>query len=135
MSALSTYAAVKDWQPGLIVRPEALVGLSGAVLFVIVITLISFAMTLITRRTILGILIMSGFIAITVTQVFATISPTLDALTPMSAVRNMLLQDIDLGLGGPGFTSSPASAALVLAAWVVVTLVGAAFAIERRDAR
>lgn len=133
-----TYAfALKDWRPDLIWHPQAFIGFAGSILFVIAITLISFAITLITRRTVLGILVMMGFVGTMLTRVLYGISPTLDALTPMSAARNWLLQDAAEWnpAGGPAFTSSPMVGGIVLAAWAILTPLCAAFIIQRRDAR
>lgn len=77
-----TYVAVRDWQPDLIWRPEALSSIAGSVLFIVAITLMSFAVTLLTRRVLMGILLMGAFLALTLTQAFAAIAPALDALTP-----------------------------------------------------
>ena len=136
MTLLATYLAVKDWRPDLIWRPEAFIGFGGSILFVVAITLITFGITLITRRTMLGILIMMAFTGVVMTQVLYGISPVLDALTPVSAARNWLLQSEGWGPGGgPAFSSSPEVGAAVLAAWAILAPVGAAFAIHRRDAR
>ena len=136
MTLLATYLAVKDWRPDLIWRPEAFIGFGGSILFVVAITLITFGITLITRRTMLGILIMMAFTGVVMTQVLYGISPVLDALTPVSAARNWLLQSEGWGPGGgPAFSSSPEVGAAVLATWAILTPVGAALAIHRRDAR
>ncbi|MEZ5085691.1 MAG: hypothetical protein R2722_05400 [Tessaracoccus sp.] len=137
MTLFFAYLGIKEWMPGLIWRPEVLSGLAGSVVFIVVMTLIAFGVTLITRRTMFGILIMMGFHAILLTQAFSAISPILDAVTPMSAARNLWLQAgklTDVG-GGPPFSSSPTVAAIVLAVWVVAVLIGAVVAIQRRDAR
>ena len=134
MTFASTYLAVKDWEPGLIWRPGLLLGLGGSVLLIVAITLLSFAVTLLTRRTLSGILVMGALFAIVLTQVLNAVLPILDALTPISAARNWLLQD-SLVIGGPPFSSSPTTGAVVLFGWVAVTVLGAALAIQRRDAR
>ena len=134
MTLVSTYLGVKDWEPGLIWRPGLLLGLGGAVLLIVAITVLSFAVTLLTRRTLSGILVMGVLIAVVLTQVLNAIAPVLDALTPISAARNWLLQD-NLALGGPPFSSSPTVGAVVLFGWVAVTVAGATLAIQRRDAR
>lgn len=130
-----TYVAVRDWQPGLIWRPEALGSVTGSVLFVVAITLISFAVTLLTRRVLFGVLLMGAFVALTMTQALAALAPALDALTPFSAARNLLLQSDGLDLGGPPFTSTPAVGGVVLVVWVVLTTLCALVAVQRRDAR
>ncbi|MFT3875340.1 MAG: hypothetical protein QM708_02775 [Propioniciclava sp.] len=136
MTLISGYLGVKDWRPDLIWRPEVLAGIAGSVVFVVVITLITFGITLVVRRTMIGILIMMGFTAILMTRAFYAISPVLDAAMPISAARNLWLQagtytDVDR----PAYSSTPAMAALVLAGWVVIAVVGAVIAIQRRDAR
>lgn len=134
MTLFSTYLAVKSWQPNLIWRPEALMQIAGGVLFIVAITLLTLGITLVTRRTLNGILVMGGFIGVTISQVFASFIPALDALTPISAARNFLLQS-DTGIPGPSFTSSPLTGAFVLAGWVAFTFIVSMIMIQRRDAR
>lgn len=134
MTLFSTYLSVKNWQPNLVWRPEALMQIAGGVLFIVAMTLLTLGITLVTRRTLHGILVMGGFIGVTVTQVLASFIPALDALTPISAARNFLLQS-DIGIPGPSFTSSPATGAWVLAGWVVLMFIVSMATIQRRDAR
>lgn len=134
MTLFFTYLAVKNWQPNIIWRPEAHVQIAGGVLFIVAMTLITLGITLITRRTLRGILIMGGFIVVTTSQFLATFIPALDALTPISAARNFLLQ-CDTGIPGPSFSSSPVIGALVLAGWIVLMFIVSMVAIQRRDAR
>lgn len=134
MTLFSTYFAVKNWQPNLIWRPEALMQIAGGVLFIVAITLLTLGITLVARRTLNGILVMGGFIGVTISQVFAAFIPVLDALTPISAARNFLLQ-FDTGIPWPPFSSSPETGALVLAGWVVVMFIISIITIQRRDAR
>lgn len=134
MTILSTYLAVKDWQPDLIWRSEALTQMVGGVLFIVAITLITFGITLITRRTLFGIVVMGGFIGVTLSQVIASFIPDLDALTPISAARNLLLQN-DTGIQAAPFSSSPEIGALVLIGWVLLAFIVSMITVQRRDAR
>lgn len=134
MTFFFTYLSVKNWQPNLIWRPEALMQTAGGILFIVAITLMTLGITLITRRTLRGILVMGGAIVVTTSQVIASFVPTLDALTPISAARNLLLQS-DTGIPGPPFSSSPEMGALVLAGWIVLMFSISMATIQRRDAR
>lgn len=136
MALVSTYLATRHWEPDLVWRPDALMGLGGAVLFLVAITLISFGFTLMTRRTLFGILITSAFTGLVMIPVLYGISPLLDALTPMSAARNWLLQtDVLEDVGGRPFSSGPEFGALVLASWATLVPIAAAVTIQGRDAR
>jgi ABC-2 type transport system permease protein len=135
MTILFTYFAVKDWQPDLIWRSEALVNMAGAGLFIIAVTLITLGITLITRRTLFGILVMGGLIGTTISQAIAAFAPAVDALTPISAARNFLLQNDGMDIGGPPFSSSPTIGALVLSGWVILAFIGSIVTIQRRDSR
>ncbi|MFE9244117.1 ABC transporter permease [Nocardiopsis sp. NPDC006938] len=130
-----THLAVRDWQPDLIWRAESLARIAGAVLFLVVITTVSFAVSLIARRMVFGVLLMGGLLVLTLTQALAALAPGLDALTPFSAGRNLLLQSEGLDLAGPPFSASPTAGGLVLLTWLVVTVAAAALVLHRRDAR
>lgn len=108
--------------------------IAGGVLFIVAITLLTLGITLVTRRTLYGILVMGGCIGVTISQVIAPFIPALDALTPISAARNFLLQS-DTGIPGTPFTSSPAIGALVFTGWVVFMFIVSMITIQRRDAR
>ncbi|MEU3019184.1 ABC transporter permease [Nocardiopsis sp. NPDC007018] len=135
LSLIFAHLAVRDWQPDLVWRAESLAWIGGAVLLLVVITTVAFAVTLIARRMLFGVLLMGGFLVLTLTQALSAVAPGLDALTPFSAGRNLLLQSEGLDLGGPPFSSSPSTGGVVLLAWLVVTVAAAALVLYRRDAR
>ncbi|GBF74726.1 ABC transporter permease [Paenibacillus sp. 598K] len=134
LTFIFTYQCVKGWQPGLIWRPEAWIKVAGGVFFMVAITVLTLGVTLVTKRTLYGILIMAGAILITMTQILTLVNPILDAWTPISAARNLLLQS-DSGVAGPPFSSSPELGAWVLAVWLLGLFLASIAAVTRRDAR
>lgn len=125
------YVVIKDWNPALLWTPDALAGYARFQLFVATFTIIGFSMTLIARRTLLGIIACGLMLGLTMTQVIASAVPALDALIPTSAGRNLLLE--------PGFppplTATPVHGAIVLILWASVSTAVAAWLVNRRDAR
>lgn len=132
IGSVLTYVAVADWDPGLLWSPQMLAAHTRLLLFTVTITLWGLALTLIARRALTGIVASVVVMMLTMAQVVAMISPSLDALLPLSAARNLLLQGRD---AGAPLTGSVGQGAVVLAAWAVVTLVVAGAALRRRDAR
>ncbi|MER7210021.1 ABC transporter permease [Streptosporangium sp. NPDC020072] len=130
VSTAFMYAAVRDWNPGLLVSPGAWIGQGKFVAFAVLTGLISFAITVIARSTLTGVAVTVGLIAVTMTQLLAVFSPALDALFPLSAGRNLLLNPVENTL-----SAGPGHAMVVLVAWPLVTTVVAAFLLARRDAR
>jgi len=134
LAAITTafmYRVVMDWDPGLIWRSDALVGQARLLPFTVAFTVIGFAITLITRRTLTAIIAVGAMITVTMTQVVAMVSPAVDAFIPLSAGRNLLLRD---GAAGAPLTASAGHGAAVLIGWAVLTLAVAVVAIRCRDA-
>lgn len=135
MSLVTAYLMVKDWQPDLLWSPGVFLQISGGIFFLVAITLITLGFTLITRRTLLGILIMGGFIGLTMSQALALISPAVDAWTPISAARNFILQEPQLPDLYPPFSSSNLMGGMVLMLWLIGILILSLILLKRRDAR
>lgn len=132
LAAAFTYVAVRDWNPGMLWSADMLAVEARVLLFAITITLIGAGITLLTRRTLTGIIATVVLIMLTMTQVVAMVSPAVDAFLPLSAARNLLLQGRD---AGAPLTGSAEHGAIVLTVWALVTSIVAALAIKRRDAR
>lgn len=135
VSTASTWWTVRDWRPELLVRAEAVERMAGGVALMVATALLGLALTLVARRTLAGIVALVVFALITTTQALAVRTPLLDALTPLSAARNALLQTgyAVSQAGGAGFSSAPLAGWLVVAAWVLGSLTVAAAALRRRD--
>ncbi|GII76147.1 hypothetical protein Sru01_11290 [Sphaerisporangium rufum] len=134
VAAISTafmYVTVKDWDPGLPVSAAALAAQGRFVAHAVLSGLTTYAITMITRSTLAGILVTVGLAALTMTQVLASIAPALDALVPLSAGRNLILSPGD----GITLSAGPGHAMAVLITWATVTTTVAALALTRRDAR
>ncbi|WP_435111038.1 ABC transporter permease [Nocardiopsis synnemataformans] len=126
------YAAVRDWNPGMLWSADMLAVEARLLLFTATFTLIGAGITLLTRRTLTGIIATVVLIMLTMAQVVAMLSPAVDAFLPLSAARNLLLQGRD---AGAPLTGSAEHGAIVLTLWALVTSIVAALAIKRRDAR
>jgi hypothetical protein len=130
ISTIFTYVEVRNWNAGLVTSPAAvrlnLAFLAYAVLF----SLVSMAGTMIARSTLTGVMITVALVAATMTQVLAMAAPASDALLPMSAGRNLLLDPTLSTL-----SSGPRQAMLVLIAWAIVGITAAWLTLSRRDAR
>lgn len=131
-STASMYVAVRSWNPTILLSSPALAGQARFLLFVVTSTTTAASITLIARRTLVGILAAGVLIALTMTQVVAALAPGVDALLPVSAARNLLLTP---GPGEVPLTASPAHGALVLVGWAAVTTIAAALTLQGRDAR
>ena len=132
VSVISTgfmYLAVRDWNPGLLLTAEAFVGHGRFLAFAVLFSLTGLAITLIARSTLTGITVTVALIAVTMTQVLAAV-PDVDALFPLSAARNLLLDP-----GIDDLTASPEHGFLVLTGWTAITAVAAGATLLRRDAR
>jgi ABC-2 type transport system permease protein len=130
ISAAFMYAAVRDWDPGLLTERDALIGQGRFLAFAVLWGLTGFALTLLCRSTLLGIGATVALIAVTMTQLAAVFLPAVDALFPMSAGRNLLLDPVDNRL-----TAGPGHALVVALVWPVLTTVAGAVLLSRRDAR
>ncbi|MBO0994403.1 hypothetical protein [Bacillus sp. SD088] len=135
MSLITAYFMIKDWRPEFLWSPQVYIKISGGIFFLVAITLITLGFTLITRRTLLGILIMGGFIGVTMSQAIASFAPAVDAWTPISAARNLLLQEAQLPDMGPLFSSSNLMGGMVLMLWLIGVLIISLILLKRRDAR
>ena len=133
LTTLAMLPVVADWNPGILVSPAVLAGYARATLVAVCTTFITLGITLITRRALVGVLIMAVLLGVTITQLLARAAPGLDAVFPISAARNLLFY----GSSGvvPPLTSGPFSATVVLLAWAIVAVAAAAFVLSRRDAR
>lgn len=132
MATVFMYVAVRDWNPGMLWSTDMLLAEACLLLFIVTSTLTGFGITLITRRTLTGVIAMVVLIMLTMTQVVAMVSPAVDAFLPLSAARNLLLQGRD---AGAPLTGSAQHGAFVLIGWALVTTVVAALVTKRRDAR
>lgn len=101
------YAAVKDWNPGLLVTGETFLGHARFLAFAVTYSLIGLAVTVAARSSLAGVVCTVVLFAVTMIQA----APDLDALLPLSAARNLLLDPgvNDLSAGrGTGCSSSAA---------------------------
>ncbi|MEV6816266.1 hypothetical protein [Micromonospora sp. NPDC051296] len=130
ISTAFMYAAVRRWDPTVVTSDDALLGQSRFLTFAVLSALVAYALTLIARSTLIGIIASVALIAVTMTQVLAVFVPALDALFPLSAGRNLLLNPEDSRL-----TAGPAHALVVLVLWPVLTTALAGLLLHRRDTR
>lgn len=131
--AISTavlYDAVRDWNPGLLLTDAVFLGHAKFVAFAVLFPLIGFAATIVGRGVLAGILVSVALIGVTMTQVLAATAPAVDALLPVSAGRNLLL-DPELS----DLQAGPAHALTVLIGWTLAAVVAAGITLHRRDAR
>jgi hypothetical protein len=130
ISTAFMYDAVKDWNPGLLLTGAAFLGHGRFIAFAVLFSLTVSAITLIARSTLTGIIVAVALTVITMTQVIARTLPDLDALLPLSAARNLLLE-----ADGSRLTASRAHGLIALAGWTVATAVIAGLTLSRKDAR
>lgn len=120
------YAAVKDWNPGLLVTGETFLGHARFLAFAVTYSLIGLAVTVAARSSLAGVVCTVVLFAVTMIQA----APDLDVLLPLSAARNLLLDpgvnDLSAGRG---------HGLLVLCGWAAVTAAVAGVALRVRDAR
>ncbi|GAT70469.1 ABC-2 family transporter protein [Planomonospora sphaerica] len=134
IAAISTafmYATIKDWNPGLLVSSDAWTAQAKFLAHAVLSGLITFAVTLIARSTLAGVLVTVVLTALTMSQVLAVLAPALDALVPLSAGRNLILVPEE----GLRLSAGPGHAMVVLVVWPLLTTVAAAIFLSRRDAR
>jgi hypothetical protein len=124
------YVAVKAWNPGLLLTGEAFAGHGRFLTFAVLFCLTTLAVTTVARNTLTGIIVTVALIAITMSQVLAGVAPELDALLPLSAARNLML---DPGIND--LTAGREHGLFVLIGWAAVTAVAAAITLSKRDAR
>lgn len=127
------YLVVKDWNTDVLWSVQTLQEAGRVLLFMVTTTLLGAAITLITRRTLSGIIVSVVLITLTFAQVVAMIAPAVDAFLPLSAARNLMFQDATI-LPVP-LTGTELHGALVLTAWAVVGAAVAVVMIRRKDAR
>ncbi|GII05777.1 ABC transporter permease [Planobispora takensis] len=134
IAAISTafmYVTVKGWNPGLPVSADAWIAQAKFLTYAVLSGLITFAITMVARSTLVGILITAVLTVLTMSQIPAAFTPALDALVPLSAGRNLILvpeESLRLSAG-------PGHAMVVLVTWPLLATVTAAVALGRRDAR
>ncbi|MGC4866494.1 ABC transporter permease [Micromonospora sp. DT53] len=124
------FLAVKDWNPGLLLGRNTLAEHGELLALAVLVSLVSFAITTLTRSTLIGIVLSLLLMALAMTQVLARTVPVVDALLPVSAGRNLLLDPADADL-----SSSAGYAAVVLVAWALLSTLAAGLLLSRRDAR
>ncbi|MEU4836036.1 ABC transporter permease [Streptosporangium sp. NPDC023615] len=130
ISTASTYAAVKDWNPGLLLTGDAFLGQGKFVVFAVLFSLTGFAIAVIGRGTLAGVVGVVVLIAFTMVQSPSEAGPALDAFLPVGAGRNLLLD-----AGANRLSAGPGHGLLVLAGWALVTTAVAGITLARRDAR
>ncbi|GII63642.1 hypothetical protein Skr01_37270 [Sphaerisporangium krabiense] len=130
ISAVFMYIAVKDWDPGLPVSAGAWLGQAKFAAFAVLTGLLGLAVTMIARGALAGVGVTVALTAATMTQALTAVSPALDALLPVSAGRNLLLDP-----AGDDLTAGPWHAVAVLVAWPLAATLTAAILLARRDAR
>lgn len=130
ISTAFTYAAIKDWNPGLLLTGDAFLGHGKFIAYALLSSLITFAVTVVARSTLIGIVVTVALLTVTLSQVLAGAAPAVDALFPLSAGRNLLLDPQMNRL-----TAGPAHALVVLIGWALATTSIAGVVLSRRDAR
>lgn len=132
IASILAFIAVKDWKPELLWSPEMMLAHGRLLLYMITSTLMGLGLTLLTRRTLTGIIIAVVLMMLGLARIVAMISSAVDSFVPLSAARNLLLQNRD---AGPPLTGSAESGALVLIIWAVVVTIIAVIMMKRKDAR
>lgn len=106
--------------------------LARILLFMVTFALFPLGLTLITKRTLTGVISAMVLIMLTMSQIVAMVSPAIDAFLPLSAARNLLIEPDATPVPT---TADPLHGGIVLTAWAVITIIAAAMVIKRRDAR
>lgn len=127
------YLVIKGWDTAPLWSFSMLREIGRVILLVVTTTLTGAAITLIARRTLIGIIVSIALLTLTFSQVVAMIAPVADAFLPFSAARNLLFQGAT-GLPVP-LTGTELQGALVLTAWAVIGSSCALITIRRRDAQ
>lgn len=112
------------WQAGLAE------GLARILLFMASFAVFPLSLSLIARRALTGIIAAMILIMLTMSQIVALASATLDSLLPLSAARNLLLQGTDNPVP---LTGSAVNGATILALWALATTAIAMAHLSRRD--
>ncbi|WP_426512849.1 hypothetical protein ACPPVO_20720 [Dactylosporangium sp. McL0621] len=123
-SLLFTWLAIRGWSPGLL--RTAVVPQLQFVGYALLYSLLGYAFALAGRGVLAGLL---GIVAVTAATMTQAAPHWLDALLPLSAGRNLLL---DPHVDGT-LSSGPAVAVLVTVGWAVLTLTAAGLVLYRRD--
>jgi ABC-2 type transport system permease protein len=130
ISGLFMHLAVRDRVPGLLLRSDVLADEAKLLALAALIAVVGFALTTLVRSTLLAIVSLMVLMVVTMTQVLARAIPALDALLPVSAGRNLLLDPRENAL-----SSGPLVASVVLVAWALVSTLAAGYVLSTRDAR
>ncbi|MEV6345455.1 hypothetical protein [Actinoplanes sp. NPDC051851] len=130
ISIFFLYAATRAWDPGLATSADALCGQAGFLALAVLTGLVGLAFTMLGRGTLAGIGATVVLTVLTMTRLLARLSPALDAMLPLSAGRNLLLNPAQNTL-----SSGPAPALIVLLLWPLVTLTATGIVLYRQDAR
>jgi hypothetical protein len=130
LSTAATYYAIRNWNPGLLLTSDAFAGQAAFVVVAVSVALTGYALTVLTRSTLAGIVASVALLGVTMTQALAGVAPQVDALMPFSAARNLLLNPEVNQL-----TAGPVHALLVLLGWAGLSTLAAGIAHGRRDVR
>jgi hypothetical protein len=128
MSTAFIYSAIRNWKPGLLLTGGVFLGQEKFLAFAVLYSLTGAAITIVARSTLTAIIVTVALITVTMTRVLAGAAPALDALLPLGAGRNLLLNP-DLNR----LTASPENGLFVLAGWAAVITVCAGITLSRRD--
>lgn len=129
------HLALHGWEAGWTPSawsPRFLLADARILLFMVTAALFAYAITLIMRKTLIGVAVAVVLIMVTMTQLLSLISPAVDALALFSAARNLVLTGLDVAVP---LTGSAVQGATVLIGWAVLACAVAAAAVIRRDAR
>lgn len=127
------YPVVRSWNPAILVSGDVIGGYLRVTVVAVCTTLVALGIVLMTRRTLIGALVMALLLGVTITQILARVAPAVDAASPISAARNLLFygaRDVV-----PPLTSGPDTAVFVLVAWAAVAVAGSMVLSMYRDAR
>ena len=126
------HLALHSWEAGRAWSPRFLLADARILLFMVTAALFAYAITLIARRTLVGVIVAVVLIMVTMTQMLTLISPAVDALALFSAARNLVLAGGDVAVP---LTGSAVQGAAVLIGWAVLACAVAVAVVTRRDAR
>ena len=126
------HLALHSWEAGRAWSPRFLLADARILLFMVTAALFAYAITLIARRTLVGVIVAVVLIMVTMTQLLSLISPAVDALALFSAARNLVLTGLDVAVP---LTGNAVQGATVLIGWAVLACAVAVAVVTRRDAR
>ena len=129
------HLALHGWEAGWTPSawsPRFLLADARILLFMVTAALFAYAITLIMRKTLIGVAVAVVLIMVTMTQLLSLISPAVDALALFSAARNLVLAGGDVAVP---LTGSAVQGAAVLIGWAVLACAVAVAVVTRRDAR